>query len=73
MMEFEKMDVVPVIAVAKIAALIGRPEEALVHDYLRFPGNSGIWDNNGTPSFEYDDLYEYLVHKFPEAFTAVFG
>ena len=73
MMQFDYVGPVPVMPLRIVAAVIGIPEAELEADFLK-TNCCGFWEEQcGYKAMEFDDLWDYLEPKYPEAFHAIFG
>jgi hypothetical protein len=72
MMQFDYIDNVPVMPVRVVAGIIGIAEPELTAELVAHTA-CGIWTGSEDPSVEFDDLWEFLEFRHPEAFKTIFG
>ena len=73
MMQFDYIDCIPVMPLRIVAEIVGIPEAELSADFLKTPGCGLFEELCGYKAMEYDELWDYLEPKYPEAFHAIFG
>ena len=72
MMQFDYIDIVPVMPVRIVADIVGKSEAELTAEIVANT-ECGIWSGSKYPAVEFDDLWDFLETRYPEAFDIVFG
>ena len=72
MMQFDYIDIVPVMPVRIVAGIVGIAEADLTAEIVAST-ECGIWTGSKYPSVEFDDLWDFLEFRYPDAFNTIFG